>query len=369
MSESDPAERQADALEALVQQTRVQNAVTLELVHELTALRRHQQGELPHEFSPEGKAGSIEDRALELAERVDLDAVDTFAESELMTDGAGRDISGEWPDADKAVAFGGPVGGREIVGSNDEPESPEHKCANCGATYQGRGAALECCSEDLRTDGGLKDIVCDEFPVVSGQISDPDGATAYQALATRVRPEEHPRLERAGFHSPQTLFTLFSPGGTPLADYDPYRIAREISGRDTDWVVDQLQALDDALESEMADEPEVRTDGGHDPEDGPNPESLPAQYTPAIVRLSGSGVGDTFVADYEILSSDWIRVTEWTGERTKYPPRRVTEIREVPTRYAGEPNDAGVRPKRLTKDEHRRQAQQNQARGTAIADD
>jgi len=31
---------------------------------------------------------------------------------------------------------------------------PEYECANCGAAYHGRGAALQCCSEDLRTDGG-----------------------------------------------------------------------------------------------------------------------------------------------------------------------------------------------------------------------
>jgi hypothetical protein len=90
-------------------------------------------------------------------------------------------------------------------------------------------------------------------PVVSGQISDPDGATAYQVLAVRVEPEDHEKLERAGFHSPDTLFTLFSPGGTPLADYDEYRIARECPGADNGWIVDQLQALADALRAEVND--------------------------------------------------------------------------------------------------------------------
>jgi len=85
--------RQADALESLADQTRVQNAVLLELTHELTALRRHQQGDLPHEFSAQGKAGSIEDRALELAERVDLDAVAMWTDEEPLTDG-GTSITG-----------------------------------------------------------------------------------------------------------------------------------------------------------------------------------------------------------------------------------------------------------------------------------
>ncbi|WP_459194732.1 hypothetical protein [Halosimplex sp. J119] len=117
-------------------------------------------------------------------------------------------------------------------------------------------------------------------------------------------------------------------------------------------------------------EQHAMTDGGQDPEDGPDPERLPDTYTPAIVQLSGSGVGDTFVADYEILSSDWVRVTEWSGERTKFPPRRVMEIREVRTEYVGEPSpDTVPRPKRVVKDAQRQQARQNQTRGTAIADD
>jgi hypothetical protein len=81
------SDRQADALEALADQTRIQNAVMLELVHEMWARRRLEQGELPHEFSANGLAASIEDRALELTERVDLDAVDAHADSDLMTDG------------------------------------------------------------------------------------------------------------------------------------------------------------------------------------------------------------------------------------------------------------------------------------------
>lgn len=88
----------------------------------------------------------------------------------------------------------------------------------------------------------LLDVVTDEMPVASGQVSDPNGATAYQALAVRVQPEDHPRLQSTGFHSPQTLYVLFSPGGTPLADYDEYRIARELNGPG-DWVIDQLHDL------------------------------------------------------------------------------------------------------------------------------
>jgi hypothetical protein len=103
-------------------------------------------------------------------------------------------------------------------------------------------------------NGGLEMTAAGSFPVVSSQISDPDGATAYQVLAVRIDPEGHKDLERAGFHSPETLFMLFSPGGRPLADYDPYQIKRECPGADNGWVVDQLEELNDVLRAEVDDD-------------------------------------------------------------------------------------------------------------------
>ncbi|MFB6179552.1 MAG: hypothetical protein ABEI77_07515 [Halorientalis sp.] len=106
-------------------------------------------------------------------------------------------------------------------------------------------------------------MVLDEFQVASSKISDPDGATAYEVLAMRVLPGNHPELENTGFHSPQTLFCLFSPKGRPLADYDPHRIARECHGADNGWIVDQLRDLDDELQSEGVDRGKgIETDGG-----------------------------------------------------------------------------------------------------------
>jgi hypothetical protein len=125
-----PAEqRQADALEALTDQTRIQNALLLEIVHEQRARRRLAEGKMPLEFSSKSAATAIEDRALELAEQVDLDSVALWSDEEPLTDGG------------------------DVVGPDDSAE-PEHECANCGAMYNGRGAALQCCSEDARTDGG-----------------------------------------------------------------------------------------------------------------------------------------------------------------------------------------------------------------------
>jgi len=234
-----PEERQTDALEALADQTRVQNAVLLELTHELTALRRLQAGELPHEFSSDRKAGSVENRALELAERVDLDAVAMWTNEEPLADG-----------------------GREIVGPNEDPKTPEHECANCGATYHGRGAALECCSDQLRTDGGhLKSV---------------DG--------------------------------------------------------------------EDAEEE------------GHGPED---PTDLREHSNPAF--LQRNGFGNYLVADYCVLDSGWVRVTEWDGERVKFPPHEVQAVREVSVERYGERGQYGL-SRRLANEEHIEEAREKGAK-------
>jgi len=239
MNDAEPAERQAKALEVLADQTRVQNAVLLELTHELTALRRLQAGELPQGFSAKGKAGSIEDRALELAERVDLDAVDRWTDEEPLTDGAGQTIRG----------------------SSDPPASPEHECANCGAAYHGRGAALQCCSEDLRTDGGY------------------------------------------------------------------------------------FKGVDDDAEEE-----------GYGPED---PTDLRLASKPAY--LQRSGFGNFLVADYSVLDSGWIRVTEWDGGRVKFPPHEVQAVREVPVEQYGERGRHG-RSRRLANEEHIEEARDQGAK-------
>jgi len=124
-----PAEqRQADALEALTDQTRIQNALLLEIVHEQRARRRLAEDRMPLDFSSKGAATAIEDRALELAEQVDLESVALWSDEEPLTDGG------------------------DVVGP-DESAEPEHECANCGAAYNGRGAAMQCCSDDARTDG------------------------------------------------------------------------------------------------------------------------------------------------------------------------------------------------------------------------
>jgi len=77
-------ERQADALEEIAEQQRIQNAALLELIrtldHRLPELHDHPPAEPTSPRSGRSLAGWVEDAALDLDERVDLDAVDRYSE-------------------------------------------------------------------------------------------------------------------------------------------------------------------------------------------------------------------------------------------------------------------------------------------------
>jgi len=235
-----PAEqRQADALEALTDQTRIQNALLLEIVHEQRARRRLAEGRMPLDFSSKGAATAIEDRALELAEQVDLESVAMWSEAEPLTDGGN--------------VFG-----------TDDSKDPSHECANCGAVYNGRGAALQCCPEDARTDG-------------AGRLKEPDETDTLEEETTKVDP--------------------------------------------------------------------------------PDPERLSPHYTPAY--LLSRQHGERFVASYEILDSGWIRVTDWNGDRWKYPPSEISAVRETKTARYGERDEHGYRPIRLADNDEIEMAREN----------
>jgi hypothetical protein len=77
-------ERQADALEEIAEQQRIQNAALLELIrtldHRLPELHDHPPAEPTSPRSGQSLAGWVEDAALDLDERVDLDAVARVSE-------------------------------------------------------------------------------------------------------------------------------------------------------------------------------------------------------------------------------------------------------------------------------------------------
>ena len=84
-----------------------------------------------------------------------------------------------------------------------------------------------------------------EFPdeVTTTVLREPDGPTIYAAMAVRIVPNED--MGTAGFHSPDTLYVVFE-SAHPVADYDPFRLSRRLSGR-SDWVIDQLEKLKEEL--------------------------------------------------------------------------------------------------------------------------
>lgn len=66
--------------------------------------------------------------------------------------------------------------------------------------------------------------------------------TAYTVGVERLEPDAHPELEPAGYHTPQLLYAVMTPGAV-VADYDVHRLARALPG-DAGWVVDELRDLD-----------------------------------------------------------------------------------------------------------------------------
>jgi hypothetical protein len=149
----------------------------------------------------------------------------------------------------------------------DESAEPEHECANCGATYNGPGAALECCSDQTRTDG-------------AGQLQEHEASGTSDETATKVDPSD--------------------------------------------------------------------------------PERLSPHYTPAYIMSRQHG--ERFVASYMILDSGWIRVTDWNGDRWKYPPSEVTAVRETKTERYGERDEHGYRPIRLVDEEEIQKAREKGAK-------
>ena len=87
------------------------------------------------------------------------------------------------------------------------------------------------------------------------RISD-DEATAYTVGVERLDPDADSELEPAGYHSPQLLYAVMTPGAV-VADYDRHRLARNLPG-DAGWVVDALRDLDyDELAGSETDAPEA----------------------------------------------------------------------------------------------------------------
>ncbi|WP_254272188.1 hypothetical protein [Haloarcula marina] len=98
--------------------------------------------------------------------------------------------------------------------------------------------------------------------------------------------------------------------------------------------------------------------------DAVDPEDLPGSYTPAVVQLASEG--PVFVADYYTLSSGWVAVRQWDGERVKVPPHRVSTISEVRVQSYG--TDRTCLKRRVADDERREMAVSDTTAGMVVPD-
>lgn len=81
--QTDALERQADALEDLADQLATQNAILVELVRQQERRLEVEMERPPDETrTPEARATSVQDNALSLAERVDIDDARRWADDE-----------------------------------------------------------------------------------------------------------------------------------------------------------------------------------------------------------------------------------------------------------------------------------------------
>jgi len=104
-------------------------------------------------------------------------------------------------------------------------------------------------------------------------------------------------------------------------------------------------------------------------DDRVDPEDLPQnpQYTPAFVQVREQG--PVYVADYETLTSGWVRVTEWGRHRVKLPPHKVAAIREVRTETYGDRSDPEGLKVRVADEREREQATADDSAGMAVVAD
>lgn len=76
--------------------------------------------------------------------------------------------------------------------------------------------------------------------------------TAYTVGVERLDPDDDPELEPAGYHTPQLLYAVMTPGAV-VTDYDVHRLTRSLPG-DASWVTAELRDLDyDELDAPEAD--------------------------------------------------------------------------------------------------------------------
>jgi hypothetical protein len=71
-------------------------------------------------------------------------------------------------------------------------------------------------------------------------------STGYTAMLQRVDPDDHPDVEKQGYHSPFVLYTIFA-GAEVYSHHDRHKLVRQLPGDNRDWLHDHLRRLKDEL--------------------------------------------------------------------------------------------------------------------------
>lgn len=84
----------------------------------------------------------------------------------------------------------------------------------------------------------------DPFHVIIQRVSDPDGSTAWTAMATAVDPSKMApdAMQLAGYTGDRAVIVAVFTGAEVHADHDIHRLVRQTNGRN-DWAITPLKAL------------------------------------------------------------------------------------------------------------------------------
>lgn len=71
-------------------------------------------------------------------------------------------------------------------------------------------------------------------------------ASGYTVMVQRIDPEEHPGVEKQGYHSEFTLYSVFA-GAEVYSSHDRHKIIRRMTGQN-DWLLDEIERLEEQLD-------------------------------------------------------------------------------------------------------------------------
>lgn len=72
-----------------------------------------------------------------------------------------------------------------------------------------------------------------------------NNSTGYTVIVQRIDPDDHPTVEKQGYHGPFILYTLLA-GAEVYSHHDRFKIVRQLPG-ENDWLHDPLRRLEEQV--------------------------------------------------------------------------------------------------------------------------